>query len=348
MDEVTHGVGAGVSPPSMHLPAPEQLIIDDSNGEDHSEAKAPKKRAETWVHEEIKLLIALRSEIDTLFNTSKSNKHLWDQISMKMREQGFDRSPAMCTDKWRNLLKDHKKSKYHDRVGSAKMSCYKDLEELLRRRSGKVATSCRSPEKLEPYIQYSPKGLCKTAPNLESKLDREGHSLSLASDDTIAENGIQPWGWRDSMANSEDEQLPHEDNVISVKFGDTIRKIGIDGTFKAIKEAIKCSFGLRTNQAFWLEDQYGIVRTLDNKMPIGSYTLHSDEGLAIKICLHDEGGCLTDATEEKTFHSENDFYEFLRRRQWVGLRDINGIVDFDSIEELHPMHVYQRSLLRLG
>ena len=28
----------------------------------------------------------------------KSNKHLWEQISSKMREKGFDRSPTMCTD----------------------------------------------------------------------------------------------------------------------------------------------------------------------------------------------------------------------------------------------------------
>jgi len=148
-------VANGMAPPSLHLPS-QQLIMHESSGEDH-EAKAPKKRAETWVQEEIRALIAFRSEVDSLFNTSKSNKHLWDQISMKMRERGFDRSPAMCTDKWRNLLKDYKKVKHHDRAGSGKMSCYKDLEELLRQRS-KVAVPNRSPGKLEPYMQYSPKG----------------------------------------------------------------------------------------------------------------------------------------------------------------------------------------------
>ena len=42
----------------------------------------------------------------------KSNKHLWEQISSEMREKGFDRSPTMCTDKWRNLLKEFKKAKH--------------------------------------------------------------------------------------------------------------------------------------------------------------------------------------------------------------------------------------------
>ncbi|KAK9682335.1 hypothetical protein RND81_10G066000 [Saponaria officinalis] len=70
-----------------------------------------KKQAETWVQEETQNLINLRREMDSLFNTSKSNKHLWEEISLKMREHGFDRSPTMCTDKWRNLLKEFKKVK---------------------------------------------------------------------------------------------------------------------------------------------------------------------------------------------------------------------------------------------
>lgn len=331
----------GMAPPSLHLPS-QQLIMHESSGEDH-EAKAPKKRAETWVQEEIRALIAFRSEVDSLFNTSKSNKHLWDQISMKMRERGFDRSPAMCTDKWRNLLKDYKKVKHHDRAGSGKMSCYKDLEELLRQRS-KVAAPYRSPGKLEPYMQYSPKGPCKSALNLERRLDQEGHTLALPSADTVVENGIQSWAWRDPMTNGEDEHLPHEGKVIIVKCGDTIRKVGVDGTSEAIKEAIKCAFGLRTKRAFWLEDEYGVVRSLDRAMPVGSYILHLDEGLTIKVCLHDESGRLMDATEEKTFYTEADFNEFLRRRRWLGLRDVDGFGDIDSLDELHPMHVYQRSL----
>ncbi|NTV78745.1 MAG: hypothetical protein HGA25_06320, partial [Clostridiales bacterium] len=53
-----------------------------------------------------------RRQVDNLFNTSKSNKHLWVGISNKMREKGFDRSPTMCTDKWRNLLKEQLKKNH--------------------------------------------------------------------------------------------------------------------------------------------------------------------------------------------------------------------------------------------
>jgi len=63
-----------------------------------------------------------------------------------------------------------------------------------------------------------------------------------------------------------------------VKWGDYTKRIGIDGTSEAIKEAIKSAFGLRTRRAFWLEDEDEVVRTLDRDMPIGTYTLHLDDG----------------------------------------------------------------------
>lgn len=146
----------GLSPQQQQ----QQMILAESSGEDH-EMKAPKKRAETWVQEETRNLISFRREVDGLFNTSKSNKHLWEQISAKMREKGFDRSPTMCTDKWRNLLKEFKKAKHQDRSsssGSAKMAYYKELEELLRDRSKNGSYKSPTPSKVDSYIQFSDKG----------------------------------------------------------------------------------------------------------------------------------------------------------------------------------------------
>ncbi|KAI3812434.1 hypothetical protein L1987_17142 [Smallanthus sonchifolius] len=109
----------------------------EENTNKSSVAAPAKKRAETWVKEETRTLITLRREIGSLFNTSKSNKHLWEQISLKMREKGFDRSPTMCTDKWRNLLKEFKKAKEHSNGYSAncKMQFYKEVEEIIKDRN---------------------------------------------------------------------------------------------------------------------------------------------------------------------------------------------------------------------
>lgn len=66
--------------------------------------------------------------------------------------------------------------------------------------------------------------------------------------------------------------------MISVKWGDYTRRIGIDGSADSIKEAIKSAFRLRTKRAFWLEDEDQIIRSIDREMPLGNYTLHLDEG----------------------------------------------------------------------
>lgn len=165
-------------PPAAPTPP---LLLPESSGEDggghdsssRAAGSAPKKRAETWVKEETLSLIALRREMDAHFNTSKSNKHLWEAISARMREQGFDRSPTMCTDKWRNLLKEFKKARSYARSsaaggnGNAKMAYYKEIDDLLKRRGkagGSGGSSCgggggagKSPtsnSKIDSFLQF--------------------------------------------------------------------------------------------------------------------------------------------------------------------------------------------------
>ncbi|XP_059657756.1 trihelix transcription factor GT-4-like [Cornus florida] len=351
----------GVLPPQQQQPPPpppppQMILGDSSGGEDSLEVKAPKKRAETWVQDETRTLIGLRREMDGLFNTSKSNKHLWEQISSKMREKGFDRSPTMCTDKWRNLLKEFKKAKVQDRGGngSAKMSNYKEIEDILRERN-KNAAHYKSPttSKVDSFIQFSDKGIEDTSItfgpveasgrptlNLERRLDHDGHPLAIAAADAVAASGVSPWNWRETPGTGE-QGTSFDGRVISVKWGDYTKKIGIDGTADAIKEAIKCSFRLRTKRAFWLEDEDNIVRTLDRDMPLGNYTLHLDEGLTIKVCLYEESDHMPVHTEDKTFYTEDDFRYFLSRRGWTYLREYNGYRNIDTLDELCPGVIYR-------
>jgi hypothetical protein len=165
-------------PPAAPTPP---LLLPESSGEDggghdsssRAAGSAPKKRAETWVKEETLCLIALRREMDAHFNISKSNKHIWEAISARMREQGFDRSPTMCTDKWRNLLKEFKKARSYARSsgagaggnGNAKMAYYKEIEDLLKRRGkaggsggcssgGGAGKSPTSSSKIDSFLQF--------------------------------------------------------------------------------------------------------------------------------------------------------------------------------------------------
>ncbi|GLT86602.1 hypothetical protein SLE2022_379110 [Rubroshorea leprosula] len=340
--------------PHTHHSHQQQMILGDSSGEDH-EIKAPKKRAETWVQDETRNLIALRREMDGMFNTSKSNKHLWEQISAKMREKRFDRSPTMCTDKWRNLLKEFKKAKHQDSgSGSAKMSYYKEIEEILRERTKNAHyKSPTPPPKVDSYMQFSDKGFDdasisfgpveaggRQTLNLERRLDHDGHSLAITTADAVAATGVPPWNWRETPGNGGDCQS-YGGRVITVKFGDYSRRIGIDGSADAIKEAIRSAFGLRTRRAFWLEDEDHVVRSLDRDMPLGSYSLHLDEGLAIKLCLYDETDHIPMHTEEKSFYTEDDYREFLARRGYIALREIDGYRNIDYMDDLRPGAIYR-------
>ncbi|KAL1189684.1 Trihelix transcription factor GT-4 [Cardamine amara subsp. amara] len=344
-----------------------QIILGDSSGEDHG-IKAPKKRAETWVQDETRSLIAIRREMDGLFNTSKSNKHLWEEISSKMREKGFDRSPTMCTDKWRNMLKEFKKAKNQDKAssgGSAKMSYYKEIEDIFRERNKKMALYKTPPTppssaKVDSFLQFSDKGFEDTGIlftsveangrptlNLERQLDHDGHPLAIASADPVTANGVPPWNWRETPGNGGDGQ-PFVGRIITVKFGDYTRRVGIDGSAEAIKEAIRSAFRLRTRRAFWLEDEEQVVRSLDRDMPLASYTLHVDEGIAVRVCHYDESDPLPVHQEEKIFYTEEDYRDFLARRGWTCLREFDAFRNIDMVRNIDNMDDLQPGVLYRG
>ncbi|CAN6239919.1 unnamed protein product [Urochloa humidicola] len=372
------GPPAGPTPP---------LLLPESSGEDgghdsSSRAAAAaaagstsKRRAETWVRDETLCLIALRREMDAHFNTSKSNKHLWEAISARMRDQGFDRSPTMCTDKWRNLLKEFKKARSHSRSGggggggsgaggngNAKMAYYKEIDDLLKRRgkasggvgSGSGSVAGKSPtsnSKIESYLQYATDNGFEDANipfgpveangrsilSIDDRLGDDRHPLPLTAADAVATNGVNTWNWRDTSTNGGDTQGTFGGRVILVKWGDYTKRIGIDGTAEAIKEAIKSAFGLRTRRAFWLEDEDEVVRTLDRDMPIGTYILHLDDGVTIKLC----DASRMQTSEDKTFYTEEDFRDFLTRRGWTLLREYGGYRNVDSLDDLRPGVIYQ-------
>ncbi|CAL9173791.1 unnamed protein product [Musa hybrid cultivar] len=337
----------------------QQMHLAESSGDDH-EVKAPKKRAETWAQEETRSLISFRREIDGLFNTSKSNKHLWEQISAKMREKGFDRSPTMCTDKWRNLLKEFKKAKHQSKgSGLGKMSYYKELDELLKERNKKPGFKSPVAPKIDTFLHFSDKGLedantpfgsveasGRSPLNLDRPMEHDRHPLAITAVDAVAANSVPPWNWRDASVNA-DNNASYGGRVILVKWEDYSRRIGIDGTAEAIKEAIKSAFGLRTKRAFWLEDEDNVVRSLDRDMPLGSYTLHLDEGITIKACTYDDTDRMPVRTEEKTLYTEDDLRDFLSRRGWVGLRELSGFKNVDTLDDLRSGAMYQgvRSLI---
>ncbi|KAI8023926.1 Trihelix transcription factor GT-1 [Camellia lanceoleosa] len=122
--------------------------------------------------------------------------------------------------------------------------------------------------------------------NLERSLDHDGDPLAIATSDYLPMEYLLES--RETPGNGGEGNSAYGGRVIAVKWGEYTRRIGIDGTTDAIKEAIKSAFCLRTKRAFWLEDEDNVIRSLDKDMPLGNYTLHLDEGILIKVCLYDE------------------------------------------------------------
>lgn len=167
--------------------------------------------------------------------------------------------------------------------------------------------------------------------------------LGVNETDFVATNAVSAWNWRAPcyavLEGEDDVQIGGR--VVSIKWGDCVKKIGIDGSPKSIKEAIRSAFGLRTRRPFWLEDDEGVVRCIDRNMPLRDYTLNLDKGLTIRINVCHAANEKSVHVEEKTFYIEDDFHEFLQRHGFIALRDLSCRKNVDSIDDLHSGEVYQ-------
>ncbi|KAK2980013.1 hypothetical protein RJ640_020039 [Escallonia rubra] len=61
-----------------------------------------------WSIQETRDFLMIRAELDPTFMETKRNKLLWEVISTKMREKGYNRSPEQCKCKWKNLVTRYK------------------------------------------------------------------------------------------------------------------------------------------------------------------------------------------------------------------------------------------------
>ncbi|OMO85023.1 hypothetical protein CCACVL1_10459 [Corchorus capsularis] len=61
-----------------------------------------------WSIQETKEFLLIRAELDRSFMETKRNKLLWEVISTRMREKGYNRSAEQCKCKWKNLVTRYK------------------------------------------------------------------------------------------------------------------------------------------------------------------------------------------------------------------------------------------------
>ncbi|XP_074364923.1 trihelix transcription factor GT-3b-like [Apium graveolens] len=77
---------------------PQQSVSIDAGGD----------RFPQWSIQETRDFLMIRAEFDQKFMETKRNKLLWELISSKMKELGYNRSPDQCKCKWKNLVTRYK------------------------------------------------------------------------------------------------------------------------------------------------------------------------------------------------------------------------------------------------
>ncbi|XP_015058123.1 trihelix transcription factor GT-2-like [Solanum pennellii] len=82
-----------------------------------------------WPHEETLALLKIRSEMDVAFRDSNLKSPLWDEISRKMAELGYNRNAKKCREKFENIYKYHKRTK-DGRSGRQTGKNYRFFEQL--------------------------------------------------------------------------------------------------------------------------------------------------------------------------------------------------------------------------
>uniref|UniRef100_A0A9I9D211 Myb-like domain-containing protein n=2 Tax=Cucumis melo TaxID=3656 RepID=A0A9I9D211_CUCME len=64
-----------------------------------------------WPRQETLALLKIRSDMDTIFRDATHKAPLWDEVSRKLGELGFNRTPKKCKEKFENVYKYHKRTK---------------------------------------------------------------------------------------------------------------------------------------------------------------------------------------------------------------------------------------------
>ncbi|CAL8155419.1 unnamed protein product [Prunus armeniaca] len=92
-----------------------------------------------WAPEETRELIAIRGELEIRnSNLAKRSKALWEAVSSKMAERGFNRTPEQCKCKWKNLLIRYKGKETSDPESGRECPFFEELQAVFTERANNM------------------------------------------------------------------------------------------------------------------------------------------------------------------------------------------------------------------
>ena len=92
---------------------PRQFKKDSEISEADSEMVKSRPKSSTpvkrnkWKPEEVTKLISMRGQLNRKFEVAKKRMALWEEISMSLLADGFNRSPGQCKSLWASLVQKY-------------------------------------------------------------------------------------------------------------------------------------------------------------------------------------------------------------------------------------------------
>lgn len=94
-----------------------------------TDTKKPVKKNK-WKPEEVKKLIKFRGDLNNRFQVVKGRMALWEEISVNLSGEGFNRSPGQCKSLWASLVQKYEESKTEPE-GKRSWQYYKEIDDIL-------------------------------------------------------------------------------------------------------------------------------------------------------------------------------------------------------------------------
>ncbi|KAL9404471.1 hypothetical protein Peur_001443 [Populus x canadensis] len=100
----------------------EEMRVKAEEGDQHSTGNR-------WPKQETLALLKIRSDMDVAFKDSGLKAPLWEEVSKKLNELGYNRSAKKCKEKFENIYKYHRRTK-EGRSGRPNGKTYRFFEQL--------------------------------------------------------------------------------------------------------------------------------------------------------------------------------------------------------------------------
>ncbi|KAL5575819.1 hypothetical protein UlMin_017518 [Ulmus minor] len=111
----------------VQTPPPVAQQTTEEN-EVQADSQTDTKYEKRWPETEVRTLITLRATLDHKFRVAGSKESVWEEISARMCNMGYNRAAKKCKEKWENINKYFKNSK---RSGNGKTCPYFHELDLL-------------------------------------------------------------------------------------------------------------------------------------------------------------------------------------------------------------------------